>query len=275
MANIGERATLPFLREVGAGSILDGGELGELLLPKSERLTEARDEVDVFVYRDSEDQPIATEKQPYVLPGQFGALKVISSNNNGAFLDWGLSKDLLLPFSEQRNLPEPGKPVVVFVGVDPKSDRLVASQRIARHFANEAPSYREGDEVEILLFGKTEMGYKAIVDNKYSGLLFQNQVFEKLFYADRLKAYVTQVRNDWKIDLSLYAPGKAKVDDLEERLLRELEMRGGFWAINDKTPANEIHRELGVSKKVFKRATGALFRKRLIIFEEDGIRRIE
>lgn len=275
MANIGERATLPFLEEVGAGSILDGGELGELLLPKAERVTNARDEVDVFIYRDSEDRPIATERHPLVMPGHFGALKVISSNNTGAFLDWGLSKDLLLPFSEQRNLPKPGQPVVVYVSVDPKSDRLVASQRISRHFAIEAPSYREGDEVDILLFGKTEMGYKAIVDGKYSGLLFKNQVFEQLFYADRLKAYVSQVRNDWKVDLTLHAPGLAKVDNLEDRLKRELEMRGGFWAINDKSPAEEIHRELGVSKKVFKKATGALFKKRLIAFEDDGIRWIK
>lgn len=272
MAMIGERTQLPYIREVGAGSILDGGELGELLLPKSERLTSERELLDVFIYRDSEDRPIATEKSPKVMPGHFGVLRVLASNNTGAFLDWGLSKDLLLPFSEQRNLPRVGQPVVVYVHVDPKSQRLVASQRIARHFSDEMPDYREGAEVDMILFGKTEMGYKAIVDGKYSGLLFKNQVFEELFYADELKGYITRVRNDRKIDLSLYAPGNAKVEDLESRLERELASRGGFWDIDDKSPAETINRELGVSKKVFKKATGALFKQRKIAFEDGGIR---
>lgn len=272
MAKIGERIQLPFLREVNAGSFLDGGELGELLLPNNERLTDNREMVEVFIYRDSEGRPIATEKMPSVLPGEFGVLPLVASNNNGAFLDWGLAKDLLLPYSEQRSLPRIGQPVVVYVYLDPKSERLVASQRIARHFAMEMPSYPEGAEVDIILFGKTEMGYKVIVDGKYSGLLFKNQVFEELFYADQLKGYVTQVRNDWKIDISLYALGNAKVETLEARIERELESRGGFWDIDDKSPPEKISLELGVSKKVFKKATGALFKKRKISFEDGGIR---
>lgn len=272
MANIGERIKLPYLREVNAGCFLDGGELGELLLPNGERLTDDREMVEVFIYRDSEGRPIATQKMPTVMPGSFGVMTLLSSSNTGAFLDWGLTKDLLLPYSEQRNLPRIGQPVVAFVHVDEKSERLVASQRIGRHFAIEAPSYPVGAEVDILLFGKTEMGYKVIVDNKYSGLLFANQVFEELFYADKLKGYVTQIRNDWKIDISLYAPGNAKVEDLEARLERELESRGGFWDINDKSSPDTISRELGVSKKVFKKATGALFKQRKIAFEDGGIR---
>lgn len=272
MAKIGERTTLPYLREESAGSILDGGELGEILLSIPERLTDARDQVEVFIYRDSAGIPIATERIPNVMPGNFGVLTLISSNNTGAFLDWGLGKDLLLPFSEQRNLPRPGQPVVVYVYLDPKSERLVASQRIARHFPMEEPDYRPGDEVDLLLFGKTEMGYKAIVDGRFSGLLFKNQVFEKLYYADELKGYITRVRPDRKVDVTLHAPGAGGVDDLEARLERELEMRGGFWRIDDKTSAEEIHAELGVSKKVFKRATGALFKKRRIQFEDGGIR---
>ncbi len=272
MAKIGEITTLPYLREVNAGSFLDGGELGELLLPTGERLDDEREFVKVFIYRDSEDRPIATQKTPSVLPGHFGVMTLLSSNNTGAFLDWGLTKDLLLPFSEQRNLPRIGQPVVAHVHLDEKSQRLVASQRLNRHFANEMPSYPEGTEVDILIFGKTELGYKAIVNGKYSGLLFANQVFEKLFYADQLKAYVQQVRHDWKIDLSLYPPGNAKIEDLESRLERELESRGGFWDLHDKSSAEKINLELGVSKKSFKRATGALFKKRKITFEKDGIR---
>ena len=275
MATIGERTRLPYLEEVSAGSILDGGELGELLLPKGERLTGDRDTVEVFIYRDSEDRPIATEKMPTVLPGNFGVLRLLSSNNTGAFLDWGLSKDLLLPHSEQRNLPRIGQPVVVFAYLDPISERLVASQRVSRHFANEMPSYPDGAEVDIIVFGKTDMGYKVIVDGKYSGLIFANQVFEELYYADQLKGYVMQVRNDWKVDISLYAPGHAKVDNLESRLELELKSRGGFWDIDDKSPAEIINRELGVSKKVFKKATGALFKKRKIVFEDGGIRLVK
>ena len=272
MAMIGERIKLPYLREVNAGSFLDGGELGELLLPNGERVTDDREMVEVFIYRDSEDRPIATQKMPKVMPGQFGVMTLLSSNNTGAFLDWGLSKDLLLPYSEQRNLPRIGQPVVAHVHLDPKSERLVASQRISRHFANEMPAYPEGTEVDLLVFGKTDMGYKVIVDGQYSGLLFKNQVFEDLYYADRLKGYVTQVRNDWKVDVSLHAPGNAKVEDLETRLERELESRGGFWDIDDKSSPEKINLELGVSKKVFKRATGALFKKRKISFEDGGIR---
>ncbi|MDA9831006.1 S1-like domain-containing RNA-binding protein [Akkermansiaceae bacterium] len=272
MAKIGERAKLPYLREVGAGSFLDGGELGEILLPKGERMNDERELVDVFIYRDSDDLPIATQKAPKVTPGNFGVLRVLASNNTGAFLDWGLNKDLLLPYSEQRNPPKVGQAVVVYVYLDPKSERLVASQRISRHFSTDTPDYPEGAEVDMIIFGRTGMGYKAIVDGKYSGLLFKNQVFEELFYADEIKGYVTQVRNDRKVDLSLYAPGNAKVEDLETRLERELNSRGGFWAIDDKSSPETINLELGVSKKVFKKATGALFKKRKIAFEDGGIR---
>ena len=276
MSLIGQRLKLPYLEEINAGSLLDGGEeLGELLLPKGERLTADRDQVEVFIYRDSEGRPIATEKTPHVMPGSFGALRLISSNNTGAFLDWGLAKDILLPYSEQRHLPKVGQPVVVHVYLDPKSQRLVASQRISRFLNSDMPEYQLGQEVDLLLFGKTDMGYKAIVDSRYDGLIFANQVFEKLYYADQMKGYVQQVRNDGKIDITIHPPGQAKVDDLETILERELESRGGYWAIDDKTSADVIHRELGVSKKVFKKATGALFRTRKIVFEDGGIRSVK
>lgn len=272
MAKIGERVKLPVIREVGAGLILDGGSLGEVLLPRNERVTNEEEPPKVFLYHDSEGRPVATERTPRVMPGSFGVLKVVASNNTGAFLDWGLAKDLLLPYREQRHPPKVGSPVVVYVGVDPKSGRLVASQRISRHFDPEMPPYRPGDAVSLLIFGKTEMGYKAVVDGGFEGLLFANQVFEDLYYADQRQGYVTQVRSDRKIDLSLSAPGRAGVENVEERLTRELESRGGFWALSDKSSAEEIKNELGISKKAFKKAIGALYRKRLIAFEADGIR---
>lgn len=275
MAKIGEQIKLPVIREISAGLILDGGELGEVLLPRGERLGTSNEEVEVFLYRDSDDRPVATERRPRVMPGEFGVLRVSASNKTGIFLDWGLAKELLLPFREQRNSPKVGTKVVVFVFVDPKSQRLIATQRIGRHFRQASPPHREGDEVSLLLFGKTEMGYKVIVDGCYEGLLFRNQVFEELFYADERKGYVMQVRSDRKMDISLYAPGRAGVEDLEARLERELESRGGYWALSDRSSAEEINDELGVSKKAFKKALGALYRKRKIILEDEGIRRVD
>ncbi|MGD1978566.1 MAG: S1-like domain-containing RNA-binding protein [Akkermansiaceae bacterium] len=272
MAEIGERVTLPVVREVSAGLILDGGNLGEVLLPRIERQSMNQEEVEVFLYRDSEDRPVATERLPKVMPGSFGALRVVSSNNTGAFLDWGLAKDLLLPFSEQRGAPKAGALVVVAVYLDPKSRRLVASQRIDRHFGQDIPDLAVGEEVELLVYGKTDLGYKVIVEGQHSGLLFQNQVFEELHYGGKRRGYVVQVRPDRKIDLSLTPHGKAGVDDLESRLIRELEARGGYLDLNDKSPPELIYDELGVSKKVFKKATGALYRKRLIVYEDEGIR---
>jgi len=276
VAKIGERLELKILREVSVGLILDGEELGEVLIPKQELPSswDPEGSLEVFLYRDSEDRPVATSKVPKAMPGEFAALRVIDSGGVGAFLDWGLSKDLLLPFREQKGPPKKGSPVVVRVLVDEKSGRLVASQRISRFLVEKNVSYGEGEEVDVLLFGKTEMGYKAIVNGKHSGLLYGNEVFERLFYADQLKAYVKYVRPDGKVDLSLTPPGKDGVDGVVAQIESELEKRGGFWAINDKTPADEIYSELGISKKLFKKATGSLFKQRKIEFVDGGIRRL-
>ncbi len=276
MARIGDIVKLPVIRISNIGVFLDDPDQGELLLPKNElpKLPEEGDLFNVFLYRDSEDRPIATLHRPTVMPGEFGVLKVLSSTGVGAFLDWGLKKDLLLPFREQKGELDKGKSVVVFVHVDEKSDRIVATQRINKYLENSFPDVSVGDEVDLILFGKTEMGYKAIVNGENSGLLFANQVFKKLDYGDQIKGYVKEIRPDRKLDLSLYPLGQASVDDLEARIEEELEKRGGYWAIDDKTPADQIYRELGVSKKLFKRTTGTMFRKRLIKFEDGGIRKV-
>ncbi len=274
MARIGDLVVLPIARLSPIGAFLEDPDLGEVFLPKNEfpKRPEVGDELEVFLYRDSEDRPIATLNRPKVMPGQFGVLKVLSSTGIGAFLDWGLRKDLLLPFREQKGQPDKGKTLVVYVYVDEKSDRIVASQRIGRALGQSVPDLGEGDEVDLILFGKTEMGYKAIVNQEHSGLIFANEVFKKLYYGDEIKGYVKEVRPDRKLDISLYPIGRDAVDDLEQRILNELEKRGGYWAINDKSPADEIYAELGVSKKVFKKTTGSLFRQRKIIFEDHGIR---
>jgi predicted RNA-binding protein (virulence factor B family) len=275
MAKLGERAELTILREKPLGLFLDAGsELGEVLLPKREmpERWEIGGRVEVFLYCDSEDRPVATMKRPKAMPGEFAYLEVSELTGVGAFLDWGLPKDLLLPFGEQRERVEVGRSYVVRVTMDEISGRIIASRRLSRYLSHKEVCYREGEEVALLLFGKTDLGYKAIVNGVHEGLLFANQVFRRLRAGERTAGYVTQVRADGKLDLSLYPPGRGTVDALEARIVGELECRGGFWELCDRSPAEAIYDALGVSKKAFKQATGALYRKRRIVIGADGIR---
>ena len=275
MARIGERALLKVLKEKSFGLYLDGGdELGEILLPRREMPAswEIGHPLDVFIYRDSEDRPVATTKSPKALPGTFARLQCVAVTGVGAFLDWGLAKELLVPFREQKSRMEPGKSYLVHVHVDEASGRVVASTRLSRFLDLSQSNYEPGDAVELVVFGKTPLGYKAIINSTHSGLLFSESVFQELQAGERVKGYIVRVRDDGKIDLSLHAPGRDKVDSLEERILAELKARGGFWAIGDHSPASEIHDELGVSKRTFKQTLGALLKKRAILIEQKGIR---
>jgi hypothetical protein len=276
MAKIGERASLKILREMTFGVFLDGGELGEILLPRREMPVkwELGGLVDVFLYNDSEDRPVATLKQPLLLPGQFGRLRVVALTPVGAFLDWGLPKDLLVPFREQKARMEIGKSYVVLVRVDETSRRILATTRLGRHLDLTPPPWREGEEVDLIVYGKTPLGYKAIIGGSHSGLIFATDVFQPLQPGEKLKGYIAAVREDGKIDLTLHPPGRARVAGLEGQILAELAARGGYWALCDNSPAAEIHSELGVSKRTFKQATGALFRKHKITLEPKGIRLI-
>lgn len=276
MAKIGERASLMILREKPHGLFLDGGELGEILLPRGEMPREwsVGTSLDVFLYNDSEDRPVATLKAPKVMPGQFARLKCVAVTGVGSFVDWGLSKDLLVPFREQKVRMDVGKNYVVYVMVDEHTGRLIATTRIARHLDKTPHHFYPGQQVDLIVFGKTDLGYKAIIDGSHSGLIFATDVFQPLQPGEALKGYIAGVRPDGKIDLSLHAPGRAKIDDLEGQILSELQARGGFWAIGDHSSAAEINEELGVSKRAFKQATGALFRKQKITIEKSGIRLI-
>lgn len=280
MANIGERAQLTILRDSSPGFFLDSeGELGEILLPRNETIgnCDVGDTVDVFIYCDSEDRPIATMKQPKVLPGNYAALECIATTSIGSFMDWGLLKDLFVPFREQTSPLDVGKTYVVYVYVDPNSDRIVASRRINRYLSKEEPDYAEGQEVDLMIYAKTDLGYKALINGKHSGVLFANEVFKKPAPGEQMKGYVTQVRRDGKIDLSLQAPGlstRDKIDSLEAQIEAELYDRDGWWELCDSSPPEAIYEALGVSKKAFKKATGALFRKRKITIGKDGIRSV-
>jgi len=279
-ASIGKRARLTVLKESSPGYFLDSGsELGNILLPRNEvhGPCAVGDEVDVFIYCDSEDRPIATMKRPKAMPGEFACLECVASTGIGSFLDWGLAKDLFVPFREQSSRLEVGKSYVVYVYVDPESDRIVASRRINRHLSKEPPEYTPGQEVSLMVYAKTDLGYKAIINGQHSGVLFANEVFRKPAPGEQLTGYIAKLRKDGKIDLSLQAPdqsAKEKTMDLESRIEAELARRGGFWSLCDSSPPEDIYNALGVSKKAFKRATGALFKKRKITIGKDGIRSV-
>jgi uncharacterized protein len=277
MAKIGERATLTILREETFGIFLDAGPLGEVLLPRREmpKTWAIGGQVDVFLYRDSEDRPVATLKQPLALPGHFAYLKVIEITPVGAFLDWGLPKDLLLPFREQRDRLEVGNSYVVHVYLDPESERIVATRRLSRHLDRIPPSYDVGQAVDLLIYGKTELGYKAIINGLHTGVIYANQVFRRIRAGERTRGYITLVRPDGKIDISLEPPGRERINSLESSLIQKLTAQNGFLPLTDETPAEEIHKVLGVSKKAFKQAVGALFRKRQVELTPEGIRLIQ
>ena len=278
MANIGERAKLAVLRATTPGLFLDSeGELGDILLPGIEAPRDAQpgDVLDVFLYCDSEDRPIATLDYPKVMPGEFAYLECVAVAGIGAFLDWGLPKDLFVPLREQKDRLEEGRSYVVYVYVDETSGRIVASRRLNRNFSKEAPSYLVGEEVDLMLYGKTDLGYKAIINGEHSGVLFENEVFRRLRAGEKTVGYIQQIRDDGKIDLSLNPPGRKRIDNLETRIELELEKRGGYWELCDKSSPEAISKALGVSKKAFKQATGALFRKRKITIGKDGIRKVE
>lgn len=274
MAMIGERVSLKVLHEKSFGLYLDGGDLGEVLLPHREvpRSAIIGGELEVFLYTDSEDRPVATLQIPKVVPGHFARLKCLAITDVGAFLDWGLPKDLLVPFREQKIRMEVGKFYMIYALLDIHSGRILATTRLARHLDLTPPAFRLGQQVDLMIYGKTDLGYKAIVNHSHSGLLFGNDVFQPLQPGEGLLGYIAGIREDGKIDLSLHAPGRARVDDLEALILTELGARGGFWSLGDHSSVQEINSELGVSKRTFKQATGALFRKQKITMEKNGIR---
>lgn len=278
MAEIGEVAILPVTNEAPFGVYVDaGGLLGEVLLPhaEAEKMHKKGELVEVFLYVDSEDRPVATSKKPKVLPGQFGYLEVVAVNKVGAFLDWGLAKDLMLPFGEQKERVEEGRSYVVRVAVDEKSERIVASRRLGRYFEEPKGQLEEGQEVELVLYGKTDLGYKAIINHRFSGVLYHNEVFRRLRAGEVTKGYVKQVRKDGKVDLTLQAPAKERRGDLVEEILREMQEQGGFLALNDKSSPEEIAKVFGVSKKDFKKAVGHLYREKKIVLEDGGVRLVE
>ena len=271
---LGRYNQLEVVKKVEFGVYLDGDEDGEILLPKKyvPEDCEEGDMLNVFIYLDMEERLVATTLQPYAQVGDFACLEVAWVNEYGAFLDWGLMKDLFVPFREQKVKMQKGRRYVVHIHVDEESYRIMASAKVERYLSDERPEYQPGEEAEVMVWQRTDLGYKVIVDNKFSGMLFHNEVFRQLEIGMKLSAYIKQVRPDGKIDLELQKAGFHKVDDFAEVLLQYIRDNGGRTSINDKTDAETIYDAFGVSKKTFKKAVSDLYRKRLIVLEDGGIR---
>lgn len=275
MSEIGKSNKLKVLKEVEFGMYLDGGpELGEILIPKRyiPENCNVDDELDVFIYRDSEDRLIATTEKPFVQAEEFAALEVVSKNNTGAFLNWGLPKDLLLPYREQKLEVQEGQKVFVYVYLDAESKRLVASAKIDKHIDNLPVYYEPGNEVDVLIWAKTDLGYKVVIENLYSGMIYHSEIFQPLEIGQKLTAYVTKVREDEKIDLTLNKTGYNKVTDTTDQIVKLLEENNGTLPYTDKSSADAIRNFFGMSKKTFKMSIGSLYKKRIIEITPEGIK---
>jgi hypothetical protein len=278
MAILGKRNILSIVRASAPGLYLDGGELGEILLPGRYIPADLKpkDKLDVFVYRDSEDRLVATTETPLAMVGEFACLKVISVNQNiGAFLDWGLAKDLLLPFREQEIPVRVGQKVAVYVCLDVKTNRILATARLNRHLNRDTPAYRSGQPVNFLITGRTPLGYNAIVENAHRGLLYHNNLAAPLVAGQKLKGFVRTVRSGGKIDLSLDASGYKRVAALTDQIVQTLERNGGQLAFDDDSSPAVIRQTFGVSKKAFKQALGKLYKARRIRFQNPGIQLLD
>ena len=270
---LGKFNTLEVVKEVDFGMYLDGGEEGEILLPQRYVPEDCKpgDKLSVFIYLDNEERLVATTLTPLVQVGQFACLEVAWVNQYGAFLNWGLMKDLFVPFSEQKMKMQVGKKYVIHAHLDDESFRIVASAKVDRYLSKERAAYEPGQEVDILIWQKTDLGFKAIIDNQYSGLIYESEIFQPLHTGMTMKAYIKQVREDGKIDLVLQKLGQGKVEDFSDTLLAYIRKSGGKISLNDKSPAEAIYAAFGVSKKTFKKAVGDLYKKHLVLLQEDGI----
>lgn len=274
---IGRTNRLQVVKQVEFGVYLDGEHLGQILLPNRylpERC-QVGDWLEVFLYLDSDDLLIATTLKPKAQVGECAYLKVTDVNNAGAFLDWGLPKDLLVPFSEQHKPMEVGKSYVVCLYLDTNSDRIVASSKLSRHLQEKNLYLRPQQPVDLLICGRSDMGYKAVVDNTYLGLIFKDEAFKPLRYGQRLQGFVKEIRDDKKINLSLQPPAAAGRDALSDQILEHLRRNNGVSNLTDKCAPEDIYKTFNVSKSNYRKALGKLFKERKIMIEPDRVTLLE
>ena len=273
MINLGTTNTLRIVKRVDFGLYLDAGDEGEILLPKRYCTPQMHigDEIEVFIYLDQDERPVATTERPVAQVGEFACLEVAWTNQYGAFLKWGLMKDLFCPFREQKQRMEQGRRYIVYIKVDEESYRLMATAKVEKYLADERPPYKHGDACDCLVWQKTDLGFKCIIDNRYQGQLYDNQLFQPLHTGDRFTAYIDHIRQDDKIDVTMHPTGQRHTLDFAEVLLRYLYENNGRCDLGDKSPAELIYDRFKVSKKVFKKAVGDLYRRRLITISDNGL----
>lgn len=278
MALIGRYNSLQVVKHTDFGLYLDGGADGEILLPKryipKDTPSEVEDWLNVFIYLDSDDKLIATTEKPKVQVGEFASLKVLEINSIGIFLDWGLSKDLLLPYSEEKRSLEAGQYCVVHVYLDKHTRRITATARLDRYLDVRPAAYQVGQAVDLLVAEATDMGFKAIINNQHWGLIHKNEVFKFLRSGMREKGFIKELRADGKISLSLQPVGQEAANSLHEKILQQLQDNGGTLAVSDKSPPEVISGLFGVSKGNFKKAIGALYKQGRIVIHADRIERV-
>ncbi|HEY7772309.1 MAG TPA: S1-like domain-containing RNA-binding protein [Marinagarivorans sp.] len=274
MLDLGRTYPLKVTKRVAFGVYLDAQNLGEVLLPTRAmpKDCEIGSDVHAFIYLDSEDRPVATTRKPLAQTGEFAYLKVVDTNAVGAFLDWGLEKDLLVPFAEQHRKMEVGRSYLVYVYVDPRDDRIVASSKIDKFVAEANPrSFQVGQAVDLLIANSTELGFKAIINHSHWGVLYKHDVFERLSFGQRVPGFIRQIRPDGKIDLTLNG-GSRSHDKNTKTVLQYLKKHNGYAPLHDKSEPEEISAALGMSKGAFKKAIGNLYKKQEILLEPGGIR---
>lgn len=266
------------------GLYLEGGDEGDILMPQKyvPEGVKPGDEVEVFIYLDQEERPIATTEEPLAKVGDFAYLECSWVNEYGAFLNWGVTKDLFCPFREQKRKMEIGDSYIVNIHIDEESYRIVASAKV-EHFLtdykewsrkkhDDKQPYQHGDSVDLLVWQKTDLGFKVIIDNQFPGLLYEDQLFQYVHTGDRLKGYISRVRPDGKIDVALQQTGIAHAQDFAGELLQYLKDHDGVCDLGDKSEADDIYERFHVSKKVYKRAVGDLYKKRLITVSQLSIK---
>ncbi|GAB0110635.1 CvfB family protein [Pseudoalteromonas distincta] len=274
MSYLGTTQTL-FVKEVSnEGAYLDGHDLGEVFLPKQEikHELEAGDSISVFIFLDNANLATATIKKPHAQVGEYALLRVKEINSIGAFLDWGLEKDVLAPFNEQKPRMQEGHSYLVRLYLDNASQRICASNNFNRFLSKDEPQYTHLQEVDLIVAGKTDIGYKVLIEESHFGVVFYNMVFKSLFVGQKLKGYIQKVRDDGKIDIVLEKPGMGKVSDLGETIMQKLKNEGGVIPLGDKSDPEAIKKMFSTSKANYKKAIGGLFKQELIDIEAKSIR---
>ena len=273
MAELGKLNTLTVIKKLDFGIYLDGGEGEEILLPRRyvPEGCSVGDQLEVFVYLDSEDMLIATTETPKAEVGECAFLKVIEVNRVGAFLDWGLPKDLLVPFGEQQKPMQVGQSYVVYLYIDPASERIAASTKLDKFLSDTSPYYKEQQAVELLICGRTDLGYRAVVDGATIGLLFKSDVLQPISIGQKMKGYIKHIRADKKLDLCLQLVNRQALDALSKQILAYLNKEGGQSTLTEKSPPDMIAKQFGVSKSSYKKALGKLYKQRLIVIEKTHI----